>query len=280
MKEDYRPERWHSFMANEYRTGMDYELFGVKPDKNHHWRWTKERAMEAIKDGRLRPNPKTGTPEYLISESTHSILSSAWDDIPAYSFKSGYPTEKSEELLTRIIEMSSKEGDIVLDPFCGCGTAIITAEKLKRKWIGIDVSPTSCRLMAEKMRKYFKIGIGENDIIGMPKSEEDLKLMQPFEFQNWVIGKLMGRVSIRKTGDMGIDGYLFDGSPIQVKQSEDVGRNVVDNFETAIRRAGKSKGTIVAISFGKGSYEEVARVKNQEGLDITLMTLRQLIDME
>jgi DNA modification methylase len=280
MKEDHRPERWHSFIANEYRTGMDYELFGIKPDKSHHWRWTKERAMEAIKDGRLRANPKTGTPEYLISESTHSIVSSAWDDIPAYSFKSGYPTEKSEELLTRIIEMSSKEGDIVLDPFCGCGTAIITAEKLKRKWIGIDVSPTSCRLMAEKLRKYFKIGIGENDIIGMPKTEEDMKRMPPFEFQNWVIGKLMGRVSVRKTGDMGIDGYLFDGSPIQVKQSEDIGRNVVDNFETAIRRAGKNKGIIVAISFGKGAYEEVARVRNQEGLDITLMSLKELIELE
>ena len=79
---------------------------------------------------------------------------------------------------------------------------------------------------------------------------------------------------------MGIDGYLFDGSPFQVKQSEDIGRNVVDNFETAIRRAGKNKGIIVAISFGKGAYEEVARVRNQEGLDITLMTLKELIELE
>ena len=68
--------------------------------------------------------------------------------------------------------------------------------------------------------------------------------------------------------------------PIQVKQSEDIGRNVVDNFETAIRRAGKNKGIIVAISFGKGAYEEVARVRNQEGLDITLMTLKELIELE
>jgi restriction endonuclease Mrr len=90
----------------------------------------------------------------------------------------------------------------------------------------------------------------------------------------------MGRVSVRKTGDMGVDGYLFDGSPVQVKQSEDVGRNVVDNFETAIRRSKKTKGMIVALSFGKGAHEEVARAKNQDGLEITLKTLKELMEEE
>jgi hypothetical protein len=89
--------------------------------------------------------------------------------------------------------------------------------------------------------------------------------------------KLMGRVSARKVGDMGIDGYLFDGTPIQVKQSEAVGRNVVDNFETAIKRMNKTKGLIVAFSFGKGAYEEVARAKNAEGLDIELRTVEEII---
>ena len=79
---------------------------------------------------------------------------------------------------------------------------------------------------------------------------------------------------------MGVDGYLFDGSPVQVKQSEDVGRNVVDNFETAIRRSKKTKGMIVALSFGKGAYEEVARAKNQDGLEITLKTLKELMEEE
>jgi restriction endonuclease Mrr len=89
--------------------------------------------------------------------------------------------------------------------------------------------------------------------------------------------KMMGRTSPRKTGDMGIDGYLFDGTPIQVKQSEDVGRNVIDNFETAIRRGKKKRGVIVAFSFGKGAYEEVARNKNAEDVEIELKTVEDIM---
>ena len=74
---------------------------------------------------------------------------------------------------------------------------------------------------------------------------------------------MMGRVSIKKSGDMGIDGWLIDGRPLQVKKSKSVGRNVVDNFETAIRRANKDKGVIVAFSFTKGAHEEVARARVQ-----------------
>ncbi len=162
---------------------------------------------------------------------------------------------------------------------CGCGTAIAEAQRLKRKWVGIDVSPTACKLMVKRMRAL-GVDIAAKDIIGLPKTLEEVHTMQPFEFQNWAIQMLMGRVSARKTGDMGIDGYLFDGTPVQIKQSEDIGRNVIDNFETAIRRAKKTKGMIVAFSFGKGAYEEVARVKNSEGIEITLKTTKELIEEE
>jgi DNA modification methylase len=168
MKEEHKPARWHAFDANGLRTGMDYDLFGHKPPEGGHWRWTKERVQQAIKDGKLRPNPKSGKPEYLIPPSTHVILTSVWDDISAYSFKSGYPTEKSEELLDRIIEMSSEPMNIVLDPFCGCGTAIVVAYKKGRRWIGVDVSPTACDLMERRMRK---LGVSPN-MMGMPLSEE------------------------------------------------------------------------------------------------------------
>jgi len=76
---------------------------------------------------------------------------------------------------------------------------------------------------------------------------------------------------------MGIDGYTFEGIPIQVKQSDNIGRNVIDNFETAIRRLGKTKGVIVALSFGKGAYEEVARAKNEEGLEVKLKTVEEIL---
>ena len=180
----------------------------------------------------------------------------------------GYPTQKPEALLDRIIRASSEPDDIVLDPFCGCGTAIAVAQKIKddndnpapRRWIGIDVSPTACKLMGKRIKSI--TGLNPN-IIGMPKSIADLRKLHPFEFQNWVMEKRYARVNPKKVGDMGIDGYYMDGSPIQVKQSDDVHRPVVDALEAAMARIGKTKGLIVAFSFTKGAYEEVARAEKR-----------------
>jgi len=188
----------------------------------------------------------------------------------------GYPTQKPEALLERIIKASSTPTSIVLDPMCGCGTCIAVPHKLGRQWIGIDISPTACKLITNRMRNL-GVSIGDNDIIGLPRTLEEVKAMQPFEFQNWVCQMLTGRVSPKKSGDMGIDGWLMDNSPLQVKQSEHIGRNIVDNFETAIRRANKDKGTIVAFSFGRGAYEEVARAKLHDGLDIELATVGEIL---
>jgi len=130
------------------------------------------------------------------------------------------------------------------------------------------------------MRERLHLNISEKNIVGLPRTIEELKALQHFEFQNWVFQKLHGRVNPRKVGDMGIDGWVELDIPTQVKQSEDVGRNVVDNFETAIRRYGKKRGIIVAFSFTKGAYDEVARVKmlNEfQGLDIKLKTVEEIL---
>jgi hypothetical protein len=187
----------------------------------------------------------------------------------------GYPTQKPEALLERIIKASSSRGDVVLDPFCGCGTTIAVAERLKRQWIGIDISPTAVNLMKRRIQKE---GTTQVKLVGMPVNEAQLKALKPFEFQNWVIQQLNGTHSPRRVGDMGIDGYSFMyHNPIQVKQSERVGRNVVDNFETAVERAGKDRGQIVAFSFTRGSYEEAARVKGAKGLEIELVKVADLL---
>lgn len=189
----------------------------------------------------------------------------------------GYPTQKPEALLERIIAASSNPGDVVLDPFCGCGTTVATAERLNRRWIGIDISPTAVRLMERRVRKA-TMGRCEPVVIGLPTTEDDLRHLKPFEFQNWVIQQFFGTASPRKSGDMGIDGYTFMvQDPIQVKQSDRVGRNVVDNFETAMRRAGKEKGYIVAFSFGRGAREEVARARWSDRLEIELVTVEDLL---
>jgi hypothetical protein len=113
---------------------------------------------------------------------------------------------------------------------------------------------------------------------GLPVRESDLRQLKPFEFQNWVIQKFSGTHSTRKSGDMGIDGYSFMlNEPIQVKQSDHVGRIVVDNFETAIRRSGMTAGHIVAFSFASGAIEEAARARRADGLEVRLVTIKQLL---
>jgi DNA modification methylase len=190
----------------------------------------------------------------------------------------GYPTQKPEALLERIIKASSNKNDVVCDAFCGCGTALAVAQKLGRRWIGIDISPSAIALIKNRMNIIGTIESINYEVVGMPQKIDDLKNFKPYEFQYWVINELHGVPSPRKSGDMGIDGLSFlEHHPIQVKQSEGVGRNVIDNFETAMRRKKATKGYIVALSFGKGAYEEVARVK-KEGIEIKLITAQDIID--
>jgi DNA modification methylase len=206
-------------------------------------------------------------------------LQDVWTDVAPINSQAkerlGYPTQKPEALLDRIVRASSNEGDVVLDPFCGCGTTVVVAERLKRRWIGIDISPTACNMM---YRRLVKIRAAEIKLVGMPTSESQLLALKPFEFQNWIIDRINGIQATRKSGDMGIDGWTFLlKEPVQIKQSEKVGRNVVDNFETAIKRASHKRGYVVAFSFTKGAREEVARVKD-EGVDIRLIKVSDMLE--
>jgi DNA modification methylase len=185
----------------------------------------------------------------------------------------GYPTQKPEALLEKIIAASSEPGQIVLDPFCGCGTAVAVAHKLDRAWLGIDISPTALGIMQRRLEK-----IGATvDLEGLPVTEDDLRNLRPFEFQNWVINRINGSHSPKKSNDLGIDGYSFmEQLPVQVKQSG-AGRVTVDNFETAIERSGNKKGYIVAFSLTKNAREEVARVKAEKGMEIELVKASTLV---
>lgn len=192
----------------------------------------------------------------------------------------GYPTQKPETLLRRIIAASSNENSTVLDPFCGCGTTVSVAEQMNRQWVGIDISPTAVNIMSSRLRRATN-GRCTPRVIGLPVTKDDLRKLRPFEFQNWVIQRFQGTHSKHKSGDMGIDGYSFMvNDPIQVKQSERVGRNVIDNFETAMSRIGKDKGYIVGFSFTRGAREEVARARWESRLDIQLVTVDQLLAPE
>ena len=260
-------------------------FYSKSSDKNRTFNIAfKERAESTLRRWKKRKirarHDETGRRIPSISEEKESVgvpLNDVWNIpiiAPSSKERLGYPTQKPEKLMERIIKASSKEGNLVFDPFCGCGTTLVVAQRLKRNWLGIDVSPTACKLMK---RRLAKVGVTGVEIFGLSLDLNELKALKPFEFQNWVIGTLGGTVSDKKSADMGIDGYSFmERDPIQVKQQEHVGRVEVDKFETALRRVGKSKGIMVAFSYTKGAYEEVARAKDHNGLEITLMTVAQV----
>jgi len=258
------------------------------------WGWVikKERLEEIDKRGDLGWR-KNGTPfrKYRPWEDRGKPLGNLWDDIekiqPNSKEAAGYPTQKPEALLERIIKASSNKSDVVLDAFCGCGTTVAVAQKLGRRWIGIDISPTAIKIMERRLEGTLGIKEGvDYEVIGLPTTVEDVRKLEPFEFQNWVvIDKMRASLTRKKTGDMGLDGYyprsiLTEEAGIQVKQSDGVGRNVVDNFETALKRAGYKKGYIVAFSFSSGAYEEVARLKNKGEIEIKLVTVEKLLNKQ
>lgn len=283
---DKKGRKYQTVTLTASKPGGDtkFEWHGIVPPEGRYWAYSKANLEKMEKEGKI-VFLKSGIPRLkkYLDESLGVPVQDVWDDIRRMSTfakeRLGYPTQKPEALLSRMIEASSNPIDIVLDPFCGCGTAIAVAQKLGRRWIGVDVSPTACRLMAARMRKL-GVSIQERDIIGIPKTLDEIKAMEPFEFQNWVMQKLMARISKTLSTDMGIDGWTLDNRPIQVKQSEAVGRNVIDNFETALTRANKKSGIIVALSFGKGAYEEVARAKLEQGLEIELKTVQEILGEE
>jgi hypothetical protein len=207
-----------------------------------------------------------------------------WTDLNALQTwsteKLGYPTQKPEALLERIIKASSNEGDIVFDPFCGCGTTLAVASKLNRNYIGIDISPTSCMVISDRI-KYNGI------ISGMEYTDDQYQNMEPHEFQNIVCNTLQAKNTSpnpeKSSGaDGGIDGIVksnlmhqFSGSPIQVKRSKSVGINTIKNFESTMRDNNKINGFVVAISFGKGAKDQVKKIKSR-GINIILIEAKEL----
>jgi DNA modification methylase len=220
---------------------------------------------------------------------------------PSAKERLGYPTQKPEALLDRIIEASSDEGDTVLDAFCGCGTTLVVAQREKRKWIGIDISPTACRVMAKRLETdfYMKEGI-DFWIRDLPKTVEELRQYPPFEFQNWAINAIGGVPSKVKVRDGGIDGKLypiedikkektegldlFGGIdryiPIQTKRTEQVGRPDIENFEVAMKRDKRDKGIFVGFDFSRDAEAEIRRAAREEDLEIEPITVAQIVEQQ
>jgi hypothetical protein len=153
-------------------------------------------------------------------------LQDVWTDIDPIGAQAderlGYPTQKPETLLERIIGASSNEGDTILDPFCGCGTAIAVAERLKRQWIGIDITHLAITLIKHRLFDAFGTGV-KYKVIGEPVSLTDAQVLaeqDPYQFQWWALGLADARpVEQKKGADKGIHGRLyFHDEPRTTKQ--------------------------------------------------------------
>jgi hypothetical protein len=295
---------------NPDRPNLTYEFLGHKKV----WRWTKERMEQAHKAG-LVVQPSPGAiPRFkrYLDEQEGRPIDTIWTDIPPINSQSaerlGYPTQKPLVLLERIIKASSNENDIVLDAFCGCGTALVAAQKLKRQWIGIDISPTACRVMAKRLKK--DCGLKEDEklwqigrgfvVRDLPKTEEELRKYPPFEFENWAVVALGGTKNARQVGDMGIDGRIYPISamperrgarigemdfmdewyPIQVKQTAKVGCPDIDAFEAVLIREERMLGYFVGFDFSGDALFEIDRFRRKEGREIKPLTVREILDEE
>jgi hypothetical protein len=200
----------------------------------------------------------------------------------------GYPTQKPEALLEKIIKTASNEGDVVLDCFVGGGTTIAVADRLKRKWIGIDQSVQAVKVTEFRLNAQQDL-FADPFIVKLHKYDYDtLRFKEAFEFESWIIEQYGGYPNQKIRNDLGLDGRTKDNAPIQVKRSDAIGRNVVDNFFSAVQRYDKTLfekhkqvglpvGYIIAFSFGKGAVQEVARLKNEENVIISLVTVETIV---
>jgi len=158
-------------------------------------------------------------------------VTDVWADIDpinaAAAERLGYPTQKPEKLLERIISASSLEDDTVLDPFCGCGTAVAVAQRLNRQWIGIDVTQLAVSLIKHRLQCAFGEQIAETyEVVGEPadlSGARALAAQDPYQFQWWALGLVGARPVEQKRGaDRGIDGRLFFHDDVESRQTRQV----------------------------------------------------------
>lgn len=278
---------------------LTYEFMGVK----RTWRFTKEKMEEEFKNGRIIQSRPGSVPMQIQYLGEGELISDIWIDKElteeSSKDKTGYPTQKPRFLLKRIIEMSTEIGDLVLDPFCGSGSTLIAAEELGRKWIGIDSSPSACKIAVERMTSYNQKYI-ENDILQFHDKRTFFELcnLPAFEFENWVISSLktllkdnsnfllsknllmwgnkeVYSITTGAPEDLGAD-FILNSIPVMVKQKENIEGKEIKNFVTQIKYHNQTSGIYIGLGFSNNAITE-AKLVNTLGITIVLISARDLI---
>lgn len=244
---------------------VSYDFMGTKPYRGRYWAYSKENMEKYFQDGRLYFPANGGTPSYkrYLDEMPGVPLQNDWSDIqPAQGGESlGYPTQKPLALLERILNASSNPGDVVLDPFCGCGTTVHAAQKLERNWIGIDVTHLAVSLIERRLKDAFP-GI-KFEVHGTPKDfggARDLAARDKYQFEWWAVSLVdaVPQGGKKKGMDRGIDGIRwvrtgpkegeFEKVLVSVKGGENVGAAMVRDLKGTIERENALGGMFVTLT--------------------------------
>jgi site-specific DNA-methyltransferase (adenine-specific) len=254
---------------NDNRPNLTYEFLGV----TRVWRWTRERMQKAYEEGlvvQLRPGAVPQYKKYL-TDSKGRTVTNCWTDIQQAAGKEawGYPTQKPLALLERIIEASSNPDDVVLDPFCGCGTTIEASERLERQWIGIDVTHYAITLIERRLKQAD--ADDSYEVVGRPTDlagARDLARRDKHQFQWWAAWRLGARWyrEEKKGADRGIDGrMMFKNGPfgdgliiISVKGGENIGVQMVRDLRGVIEREEAQMGILVSLAEPTGPMKNEA----------------------
>ena len=294
LDEDGRRYRLGDLTAAKGGGDTSYEFHGTIPYKGRFWAYSRENMEKYRAEGRLYFPKNGGTPSYkrYLDEMPGVPLQNNWDDIrPVPSNESlGYPTQKPVELLERIVAASSNEGNVVLDPFAGCGTTIAAAQNLKRQWIGIDVTQLSIALLKSRLERDFgKLPKRDYLVIGEPTSLQDAVALAhdpdpkaKYQFQYWALslvnatplGGQVGGRSGKVGADRGIDGlkYFTDDRSekrkkvvLQVKSGH-VGAKDIRDLIGTVESQNAAIGVFITLEAPtKPMLEEAANAKPYKG---------------
>lgn len=213
---DGRTYRLDNITSPNPRPNLTYEWKGHTPPANG-WRYSVETMTELDEKGLIwYPDSKSKRPQLkrYLDEQKGVVVGDVWSDISPINSRAaerlGYPTQKPLQLLERIINASSNMGDVVLDPFCGCGTTVDAAQKLGRKWIGIDVTYIAVDLIEKRLlHTYGSLIEAAYDVLGIPKDVSGAQALftrNPFDFERWAVSQVGAQPNEKQVGDKGIDG--------------------------------------------------------------------------
>jgi DNA modification methylase len=267
------------------------------------WRYSKDTMQKLHDEGRLHYS-KTGyaRQKLYLEESRGVPVQDIWVDVKpltgAHAERLGYPTQKPEALLERILKASSNEGDVVLDPFCGCGTTVQVAQRLNRQWIGIDITHLAIGLIKKRLSDAFGPEIKQTyDVIGEPTDyagAAQLAEENKYQFQWWALGQVGARPAEQKKGaDRGIDGRLYfhddeSGKSKQIIFSVKAGGVTVSQVRDLVGVLDREKAEIgVFLCFEpptKPMLKEAAEAGFYKSTDATtypklqILTIQQILD--